>query len=91
MIKYLIRNEYQVIAGMYNRDDAVIIFTVPNWDRRKVDKRDMNPHYVLCSVYKLNLLLYYFDDYGRGSISLQHWVALPKNLKEKSKKRGLME
>ena len=68
---------------MYNHDDGVIIFTVPNQDRRTVDKCDMNPYYVLCSVDKLNLVLYYFDDYGGGSKLLQHWVSFPKILKEK--------
>ena len=91
LIKYLIKNEYQVIAGMYNHDDGVIIFTVPNWGRRTVDKCDMKPHCVLCSVDKLNLVLYYFEDYGGGSTLLQYWVAFPKILKEKNKKRGLME
>ena len=62
LMNYLIKNEYQVIAGMYNNDDGVIIFNVLNQYRRTVDKCDMNPHYVLCSVDKLNLVLYYFDD-----------------------------
>ena len=70
LINYLIKNEYQVISGMYNHDDGVIHFTLPNQDRRKVDKCDMNPHYVLFSVDKLNLVLYYFDDYGGGSALL---------------------
>ena len=43
-INCLIKNEYQVIAGMYNRDDGVIIFTVPNQDIRTVDRCDINPH-----------------------------------------------
>ena len=72
---------------MYNHDDGVIIFTVPNRDRRTVDKRD----YVLCSVDKLNLVLYYFDDDGGVSTLLQHWVAFPKNLKENNKIWGYME
>ena len=72
LINYLIKNEYQVIAGMYNYDDEVLIFNVPNRNRRKVDKCDMKPHYFLCSVDKLNLLLYSFDDDGGGSKLLQH-------------------
>ena len=64
MINYLIKNKYQVVAGMYNHDDGVIIFTVPNRDRRTVDKCDMNPHYSLCSVDELNLVLYSFDGGG---------------------------
>ena len=44
LIKYLIKNEYQVISGIYNHDGGVIIVTVPNRDRRTVAKRDMNPH-----------------------------------------------
>ena len=76
---------------MYNHDDGVIIFTVPNQDRRTVDKYDMKPHHLLYSVDKLNSVLYYFDDYGVGSTLLQHWVSFPKILKEKNKKRALME
>ena len=91
LINYLIKNEDQVIAGMYNHDDGVIIFTVPNRDKTTVDKCDMNPHYVLCSVYKLNSVQYYFDDGGGGSILIQHWVSSPKILKEKNNKRGLIE
>ena len=56
-----------------------------------MDKCDMNSHYVLCSVDKMNLLIYYFDDDGGGSTLLQHWVSFPKILKEKNKKRSLME
>ena len=63
---------------MYNHDDGVIIFTVPNWDRRTVDKYDMKPHYGLCSVDKLNLVLYSFDRNGGGSTLLQHWVSFKK-------------
>ena len=70
---------------MYNHDDGVIIFNVPNRDRRTVDKCDMKPYCVLCSVDKLNLVLYYFDDDGGVSTLLQHWVAFPKNLKENNK------
>ena len=62
---------------MYNHDDGVIIFTVPNRDRSTVDKFDMKPYYVLCSVDRLNLVLYYFDDNGGGSTLLQHWVSFP--------------
>ena len=72
---------------MYNRDDGVIFFTVPNQDRRTVYKCDMNPHYFLCSVYKLNLVLYYSYYGGEGSTLLQHWFAFPKNLKESNKKK----
>ena len=36
LINYLIKNEYQVIAGIYNNDDGVVICTVPNQDRRTV-------------------------------------------------------
>ena len=70
---------------MYNHDDGVIIFTVPNRDRRSVDTCDMKPHYVLHSVYKLNLVLYSFDDDGGGSTLLQHWFVFPKILKENNK------
>ena len=49
-INYLIKNEYQVIAGIYNHDDGVVMFTVPNWDIMTVNKCDMKPYYVLCSV-----------------------------------------
>ena len=56
-----------------------------------MDKCDMNPHYVLCSVDKLSLVLYYFDDGGVGSTVLHHWVAFPKILKTNNKKRVLME
>ena len=80
MINYLIKNENQVIAVMYNHDDGVMLFTVPNRDRRTVDKCDMNPHNVLCSVYKMNLVLYSFDGVGGGSPLLQYWVAFPKIL-----------
>ena len=76
---------------MYNHDYGVIIFTVTNQDRRTVNKCDMNTHYVLCSVDKLNLVLYYFDDDGGGSKLLQHWVVFPNIIKEKNKKRGLIE
>ena len=76
---------------MYNHDDGVVIFTVPYRDRRTVDKCDMNPHYVLYSVDKLNLVLYYFSDDGGGSSLLHNWVGLPNILKENNKKRGLME
>ena len=44
LINYLIKNEYQVIAGMFNHDDEVIIFTVPNPDIRTVGKCYMKPH-----------------------------------------------
>ena len=43
-INYLIKNEYQVIAGIYNHDDGVVMFTVPNWDIMTVDKYDMKPY-----------------------------------------------
>ena len=49
----------------------------------------MKPHNVLCSVDKLNLVLYYFDDDGGVSTLLQHWVAFPKILKEMNKKKLL--
>ena len=49
---------------MYNHDDWAIIFTVPNRDRSTVDKCDMTPYYVPCSVDKLNLVLYSSDDDG---------------------------
>ena len=81
LIKNLIKNEYQVIAVMYDHCDGVIIFTVPNRDRSTVDKCDIKPNYVLCSVDKLNLVLYSFGDYGGGSTLLQHWVAFPKTIK----------
>ena len=77
-IKYLIKNEYQVIAGIYNHDDGLIIFTVLNRDRRTVDKCDMKPNYVICSVDGLKLVLYYSDDGVGGSTLLQLWVSLPK-------------
>ena len=54
-------------------------------------KCDMNAHHVLCSVDKLNLVLYYFGGDGGGSTSLQHWVKFTKLLKENNKKRGLTE
>ena len=76
---------------MYNDDDEVIFFNVPNWYRRTVDKCDMNSHYVLFSVDKLNLVLYSFDDDGGLSSFLNHWVAFPKILKYHNKKRALME
>ena len=82
LINYLIKNEYRAISGIYNRDDGVIILAIPYQDRRTVDKCDMNPHYVLCSVDKLNLVLYYFDDYGGGSTLLQHRVVFPKIFKK---------
>ena len=66
LINYLIKNEYQVIAVMNNHDDGVMIFTAPNWYISTVDYFDMKPHYVLCSVDKLNLVLYSFDDDGGG-------------------------
>ena len=69
------------------RCDGVIIFTVPNQDRRTVDKCDMDPNYVQCSVDKLNLVLYYFDDDGGGSTFLQHWVSFPKIIKKRTKTR----
>ena len=72
---------------MYNHDDEVTIFTAPNRDRRTVDKFDMKPHYVLCSVYKLNLVLYSCGYDGGGPALLHHWVALPKILKEKKKNK----
>ena len=49
---------------MYIHDDGEIKFTVPNQDIRTVYKCDMNPHYVLCSVDKLNLVLDSFGDDG---------------------------
>ena len=55
-----------------------------------MDKCDMKPHYILCSVDKLNLVLYSCDDDSGRSTLLQHWVVFPKNLKEKNKKRALM-
>ena len=81
LINYLIKNEYHVIAGMYNHDDGVIFFAIPNQDRRTVDKFDMKPHNVICSVDKLNLVLYYFEGDGGGSTLIHHWVAFPKILK----------
>ena len=74
---------------MYNHDDGVIIFTVLDWDRRTVDKCDMKPHNVLCSVDKLNLVLYYFGGDSGGSTFLQHWVAFPKFLKKRTKNEFL--
>ena len=74
---------------MYNHDDEVVIFTVPNRYISTVDKYDVKPHYILFSLDKLNLVLYYFDDDGGGSTLLQNWVSFPKILKEK--KIGLME
>ena len=76
---------------MHNHDDGVVIFNVTDQGIRIVDKYDMKPHYVLCSVDNLNLVIYYFGDDGGGSTLLQHWVGFPKFLKEKNKKRGLME
>ena len=67
---------------MYYRDDGVIFFTVPNRDRRIVDNCDMKTHFVLCSVDKLDLVLYSCDDGGGGSTLLQHWVSLPNIPKE---------
>ena len=64
LINYLIKKQYQVIEGMSNHYDELMIFTVPNRDRSTVDKCDMKPHYVLCSVDKLNLVLYSCDDDG---------------------------
>ena len=72
LIKYLIKNEFQVISGMYNNDDGAIIFTVPNRDRRRVNKCGNKPHYVLCSVGKLNLVLYSFDYNGGVPTLLQN-------------------
>ena len=63
-----------------------MIFTVPNRDRRTSDKCDMKPHYIICSVDKLNLVPYYFDDDGGGSILLQNWFARQNILKENNKK-----
>ena len=91
LINYLIKNEYQVISGMYNHDDGLIIFTVTNQDIRTVDKCDMKPHYFLCLVDKLNLVLYSFDSDGGVSTLLQYWVEFPKILKEKNKKIHFME
>ena len=88
LINHLIKNEYQVISGMYNYDDGVIIFTVPNQDRRTVDKFDMKPYYVLCSVYKLSLVLFCFEDDGVGSTLLQHWFHFQKSLKKRTKNGG---
>ena len=76
---------------MYNHGDEVIIFTVPNRNRSTVDKCDMKPHNVLCSVDKLNLVLYSCDKYGGGSTLIQHWVSFPKILREKNKKQALTE
>ena len=76
---------------MYNHDDEVMIFTVPNRDSRTVDKCDMKPHYVLCSVGKRNLVLDYCAYDGWRSIFLQHWDSFTKILKEKNKKLALME
>ena len=76
---------------MYNNDGEVMIFTVPNRDRNIVDKCDTNPHYVLCSVDKLNLVIYSCDNDGGVSTLLQYWVEFPKMLKEKNKKIHLME
>ena len=76
---------------MYNHDDDVMIFTAPNRYIRTVDKCDMNPHYVICSVDKMSLLLYYCDYDGGGSSLLHNWVAFPKMIKEKNKKRALIE
>ena len=56
-----------------------------------MDKCDMKPHCVLCSVDKVNLVPYYFDDNGGVSTLLQNWVSFPKILKENNRKRGLME
>ena len=70
---------------MYNHDYGLIIFTATNQDRRTVDKCDMYSYCVLCSVDKLNLVLYYFDDGGGGSTLLQHWVAFPKILNKRTK------
>ena len=78
-INYLIKNEYKVISGIYNHDDGVIMFTAPNRDRSTVDKCDTKPHYVLCSVDKLNSVLYSFDGDGGVSTLIQHWVSFPKN------------
>ena len=55
---------------MYNHDDEVVIFTVPNWDRSTVDKFDMKLHSVLRSVNKLSLVLYSCDNDGGGSTLL---------------------
>ena len=74
---------------MYKYDDGVLTFNVPNRDRRTVYKCDMNPHYVLCSVDKLNLILYSFDDDGGVSTLLQHWVAFQKIHKEMNKNEFL--
>ena len=76
---------------MYNHDDGIMIFTVTNWDRKTVNKCDMNPHHVLCSVYKLNLVIFYCADYSLGSTLLHHWVSFPRIHKEKNKKIVLME
>ena len=62
-----------------------MIFTAPNWYISTVDYFDMKPHYVLCSVDKLDLVLYSFDDDGGGLTSLQHWVSFPNILKENNK------
>ena len=51
----------------------------------------MNPHYVLCSVDKLNLVIYCFDGSGVGSTLLHHWVAFPIFFKINNKERSLME
>ena len=76
---------------MYNHDDEVIIFTGPIWDRRIVDKCCMKPHSVVCSVDKINLVLYYCGDYSGGSKLLQHWVSFPNILKENNKQRAFTE
>ena len=76
---------------MYNRDYGVIFFTVPNQYSRKMNKRDINPHYILCSVDKLNSILYSFDDDGGGSALLPHWVIFTKILKENNKNEVLLK
>ena len=70
---------------MYNHDDGLIIFTVPNRDRKTVYTFDMKPYYVLCLVDELSLVLYYFDDDCGGSTFLQNRVAFTKIPREKDK------
>ena len=43
-----------------------------------MDKCDTKTHYVIFSVDRFNLVLYYFDGGGRGSTLLQHWIVFPK-------------
>ena len=52
-----------------------------------MDKYDNKPHYVLCSVDKLNLVLYSFGDDGGGSTLIQNLIEFPKKLKKRTKTR----